>query len=226
MLRIDPLAAQVQGRYGVQTDRVVQIVRRYVLFSAGIAVASLAVAFGVSLTAVLLAGRANQSAQTRAEAYFQEVSSASGQIILVKGELLDPDPDNPDLPSTFPVPPAAPVLVENVVRHEVPDRFIHNKKGSVSDVNITFYDCKGQGFCGSMYGGRKVYQGAAACSWDLALGTTFYIVGDPTRRVYICEDRGLLRDTWVDVFWNSPRDGWWWASQVGRKGTIEIVGLP
>jgi hypothetical protein len=93
----------------------------------------------------------------------------------------------------------------------------------IDGVNITFYDCANQGFCGAMFGGRRVYEGAAACSWNLPIGTRFVIEGDPTYRVYTCEDRGLLADTWVDVFWHRPSDGYAWQSGVGRYGTIEIV---
>jgi len=53
----------------------------------------------------------------------------------------------------------------------------------------------------------------------------FTIAGDPTNRVYVCEDRGLLPNTHVDIFWNDPKDGYWWQSQVGMRGTIEIVEL-
>jgi hypothetical protein len=97
---------------------------------------------------------------------------------------------------------------------------------TIQNVNLTFYDCAGQGFCGKMYNGEKVYEGAAACSWNLPLGTRFMIVGDPTGRVYVCEDRGLLSDTWIDVFWHDPADGYAWQSIVGRHGTIVIVSLP
>ena len=93
----------------------------------------------------------------------------------------------------------------------------------MANVNVTFYDCASQGFCGAMYNGRKVYEGAAACSWNLAIGTRFRISGDPTGRVYICEDRGLLTNTWVDIFFYYPADGYRWQAQVGRHGTIEIV---
>lgn len=106
-------------------------------------------------------------------------------------------------------PPAAPVKV-----------------GRIENVNLTFYDCLDQGFCGTMKSGTKVYEGAAACSWDLREGTRFRILGDPTRRTYVCEDRGLLDDTWVDIFFNDPEDGWEWQKAVGRYGTIEIVSLP
>jgi hypothetical protein len=96
-------------------------------------------------------------------------------------------------------------------------------RGRVENVNITFYDCRGQGFCGAMYNGKRVHSGAAACSWNLALGTRFRIDGDPTRRVYVCEDRGLLADTWVDIYFFLPSDGYRWQGEVGRYGTIEIL---
>jgi hypothetical protein len=96
-------------------------------------------------------------------------------------------------------------------------------KRRITNVNVTFYDCANQGFCGRMYNGRKVYEGAAACSWNLVIGTRFRIVGDPTGRTYICEDRGLLANTWVDIFFYYPADGYRWQAQVGRHGTIEIV---
>jgi hypothetical protein len=99
-------------------------------------------------------------------------------------------------------------------------------KGPIENVNITFYDCADQGFCGDMYNGEWVYEGAAACSWNLPLDTAFYIVGDPTQRIYVCKDRGLLDDTWVDIFWYHPEDGYDWQSSVGRYGTIFIVYLP
>jgi hypothetical protein len=100
------------------------------------------------------------------------------------------------------------------------------KAGRIENVNLTFYDCLDQGFCGTMKYGEKVYEGAAACSWDLPAGTKFRILGDPTKRIYVCEDRGMLDDTWVDIFFNDPEDGWAWQEAVGRYGTIEIVSLP
>jgi hypothetical protein len=93
----------------------------------------------------------------------------------------------------------------------------------IDNVNITFYDCAQQGFCGLMANGRRVYEGAAACSYNLTLGTRFYIEDDPTRRVYRCEDRGLLSNTWVDIFWYHSSDGWRWQEAVGRYGAIVIV---
>jgi len=103
---------------------------------------------------------------------------------------------------------------------------VHVGKGRIANVNITFYDCADQGFCGAMANGHIVYEGAAACSWNLQIGTKFVIEGDPTGRIYTCEDRGLLDNTWVDIFWHAPADGWLWQSAVGRWGVIEIVELP
>lgn len=140
-------------------------------------------------------------------------------------------PQAPVNPIEPPAPPAqaeleSPRLTLTEGDEDVPPVNDIAAKGRIEGVNVTFYDCKTQGFCGAMYNGRKVYQGAAACSWNLAIGTKFTIVGDPTRRVYVCEDRGLLANTWVDIFWNDPRDGRIWQSKVGRYGTIEIVSLP
>ena len=98
--------------------------------------------------------------------------------------------------------------------------------GKIDNVNLTFYDCLDQGFCGTMKSGTKVYEGAAACSWNLPEGTKFRIVHDPTGRTYVCEDRGILDDTWVDIFFRDPKDGWKWQEAVGRYGTIEIIKLP
>jgi hypothetical protein len=91
---------------------------------------------------------------------------------------------------------------------------------------LTFYDCLGQDFCGEMANGEIVYQGAAACSYDLDLGTTFTIAGDPTGRIYVCKDRGLLPNTHVDIFWHNPDDGWEWQAKVGEVGTVAIIVDP
>ncbi len=96
----------------------------------------------------------------------------------------------------------------------------------IDDVNLTFYDCVEGGFCGQMFDGDKVYEGATACSWDLPIGTRFYILGDPTGRLYICADRGMLSDTWIDVFFHNPKDGWVWQRSIGRSGSILLVSVP
>ena len=84
-------------------------------------------------------------------------------------------------------------------------------------VPITFYSCQGPngGFCGAMSSGNMVYEGAAACGSAYALGERVSIVGDPTGRVYVCEDRGWLAPTQVDVFWYREEDGWAWIAQMG-----------
>ncbi len=112
-------------------------------------------------------------------------------------------------------PPAAPVIER--VHQGVP------VLKRIANANLTFYDCLKQGFCGNMANGRKVYEGAAACSYDMPLGTRFYIETDPTGRIYRCEDRGLLATTWVDIFFYNPEDGWRWQAAVGRYGAIDIV---
>jgi hypothetical protein len=88
---------------------------------------------------------------------------------------------------------------------------------------LTFYDCMDQGFCGAMANGEDVYEGAAACSYDLSFGTRFIIHGDPTKRIYVCKDRGLLSDTHVDIFWYRPEDGWLWQTVVGSTGAIAVL---
>ena len=87
---------------------------------------------------------------------------------------------------------------------------------------ITFYSCLGPrgGFCGRMSSGKTVYEGAAACGSAYALGERVSIVGDPTGRVYVCEDRGWLAPTQVDVFWYREEDGRAWIKQVGRWAEV------
>jgi hypothetical protein len=93
----------------------------------------------------------------------------------------------------------------------------------IPNARITFYACIGNGFCNTMAGGAEPYEGAAACSYDLPLGTRLQIVNDPTRRVYTCEDRGYLSPTWIDVFFWNAADGWPWQRMVGSVSDIVIV---
>ena len=176
--------------------------RRYFLASLGIAASAVGLAICVSFLAVVYA----EGAPTPSGRPNVEVSSAAIAAFSLAGE------SEPWTASHAPRPPQSGASVL--------------REGRVSGVNITFYDCLAQGFCGNMANGRPVYEGAAACSWDMTLGTRFRIVGDPTARVYICEDRGLLSATWVDVFWHDPVDGWLWQAQVGRFASIEIVEAP
>ncbi|MDO8612852.1 MAG: hypothetical protein Q7R32_08520 [Dehalococcoidia bacterium] len=71
-----------------------------------------------------------------------------------------------------------------------------------------------------MSSGKTVYEGAAACGWAYALGARVSIEGDPTGRVYVCEDRGRLAPTQVDVFWHREEDGRTWTTRVGRWADV------
>lgn len=98
--------------------------------------------------------------------------------------------------------------------------------GTILSARITVYGCTGPGggFCGNMATGIRVFEGAAACSRDLPFGTRIRIIGDPTGRVYECLDRGALKTTWVDVFFNNTTEGIQWASLLGgTTADIEIV---
>ena len=219
--------------------------RRYLMISTGMGVSALALALGISFASFTYADATEpqRRPQPLTSSYFIEYSTVLSETASVIFEStttlqaqlaaepalevaaapeLAPEPaapppaapaPEPEPARAEPAPPQAPRDVITVLRR------IHN-------VNLTFYDCKNQGFCGKMANGRKVYEGAAACSYNLDFGTKFRIVGDPTDRIYVCEDRGLLDDTWVDIFWHDPADGWKWQAAVGRRGTIEIVGLP
>ncbi len=101
------------------------------------------------------------------------------------------------------------------------------------EATVSFYYCDqsegderpgdGGGFCGAMRDGTIVYPGAAACSYDY-LGQQFRIEGDPTERIYRCNDTGnavlgLHRDIWFQ----SSDEGWLWAYRVGQRAVIEIL---
>jgi hypothetical protein len=98
--------------------------------------------------------------------------------------------------------------------------------GTVMTARITIYGCTGPGggFCGGMASGVPVFEGAAACSSNLPMGTRLKIEGDPTGRVYECLDRGMLPATWIDVYFENTSDGIAWASNLGgTTANIEIV---
>ena len=207
--------------------------KRHFLVSARVGFSSLTIAIGVAVVA-FVAATPNPGLQTsdsvpriafetRWPSIFEQPDRVNpGAAGAGAFALLTPQPTiaiavGPATAAGRALPPAAPILPSA-------DQFVVGQ--TISNVNITFYDCFSQGFCGYMYGGRIVYEGAAACSWNLAIGTHFIIVGDPTGRVYVCEDRGLLPNTWVDIFWHDPADGWLWQASVGRSGTIEILIAP
>ena len=94
----------------------------------------------------------------------------------------------------------------------------------IPGARATFYSCAGGGFCGAMANGQQVFPGAAACSTNLAFGTRFFLNADPARTVYTCLDRGAISATWVDIWFNSPADGWAWQSMIGSTySDITIV---
>jgi hypothetical protein len=98
--------------------------------------------------------------------------------------------------------------------------------GTVLRSRVTVYGCTGPGggFCGGMASGFKVFEGAAACSYNLPFGTKFRIHGDATGRTYECLDRGALGATWVDIFFHNTTAGINWASNLGGTTVnIEIV---
>ncbi len=220
-------------------------VRHYFFFSTGLGSITLGLAIIVSFLAV--------SATTEARAPGKDDITAIPSTLEVKPEPT-PTPDyqssatwlqsRPEVmslidPAAFPTPTPPPIgakvpdilkQADNTISPPPPQAPLGTptvtQKGPIENVNVTFYDCANQGFCGDMFNGEWVYEGAAACSWNLPLDTAFYIVGDPTQRIYVCKDRGLLDDTWVDIFWYHPSDGYDWQSSVGRYGTINIVYLP
>ena len=96
---------------------------------------------------------------------------------------------------------------------------------------VSFYYCAsgsgpagdGGAFCGAMRDGTVVYPGAAACDYAY-LGQRFRIEGDPTGRIYTCNDtgnavHGLHRDIWFPT----SDEGWSWQGAVGRRVVIQIV---
>lgn len=105
--------------------------------------------------------------------------------------------------------------------------------GSVIEATISFYYCElgdtesggdGGGFCGPMRDGTVVYEGAAACALTY-LGQQFRIVGDPTERIYTCNDTGsAVHGLHRDIFFHHAEDGWPWLQQVGTLVVLEIVG--
>ena len=97
--------------------------------------------------------------------------------------------------------------------------------GTVLRARITIYGCTGPGggFCDNMASGGTAFQGAAACSNDLAFGTRLTIAGDQTGRVYECLDRGSLPPTWIDVYFGDTSDGLAWQSSLG--GTVASIQI-
>lgn len=94
--------------------------------------------------------------------------------------------------------------------------------GGGIDAAITIFACEGDDYCGLMANGQAVHQGAAACGYALALGARFVVAGDPTGRVYQCEDRGYGPYWWVDIWLPTAAEGYAWLAQVGSQGRIVL----
>lgn len=96
---------------------------------------------------------------------------------------------------------------------------------------VSFYYCTedagpagdGGAWCGIMRDGTVVYPGAAACDYEY-LGQQFRIEGDPTGRVYTCNDTGsAVHGLHRDIWFRTNAEGWSWQRDVGRQVVIEIV---
>lgn len=96
---------------------------------------------------------------------------------------------------------------------------------------VSFYYCAegsghagdGGAWCGVMRDGTVVYPGAAACDYTY-LGQQFRIEGDPTGRVYTCNDTGgAVHGLHRDIWFRTNTEGWTWQREVGRSVVIQIV---
>ena len=96
---------------------------------------------------------------------------------------------------------------------------------------VSFYYCAagsspsgdGGSWCGVMRDGKLVYPGAAACDYAY-IGQQFRIEGDPSGRVYTCNDTGsAVHGLHRDIWFRTNDEGWRWQREMGRRVVIEIV---
>jgi hypothetical protein len=127
-----------------------------------------------------------------------------------------PPPPTPE-PTPEPPPPPPPPPSPEPTPEPPPDT-----GGYQLSSRLTFYSCE-EGFCGYTASGVQVGPGVAACSYNLAFGTQFYILGDPSGMIWTCLDRGWLSDTWVDVWFYSDAEGWAYTGALGDYVTIVII---
>ena len=128
---------------------------------------------------------------------------------------------------------AAPLAPAQSLRAAHPTATPELEPGHRVVATVSFYYCSsgsgygpagdGGAWCGVMRDGTVVYSGAAACDYEY-LGQRFRIEGDPTGRVYTCNDtgskvHGLHRDIWFQT----SDEGWRWQRDVGKRVVIEIV---
>jgi hypothetical protein len=210
-----------------------RLLRRYLMIGTGISSTAVGLALIVSFIAATQGGTTSPALAQSQGVEVEPIRGRSQSSLLEPARQAVASQREPLTPDFDPVPPAPPLEVASPPAGELDAEASNVSQpaglpsvGLVTDVNVTFYDCLVQGFCGAMYNGEQVYEGAAACSWNLPLGTRFVIEGDPTGRTYVCADRGYLPDTWVDIFFHSPADGWAWQSSVGRYSSILIISIP
>ena len=113
------------------------------------------------------------------------------KIVKVIDQIVEEEPkDNSDIPST-----QSTGIAQGA-----------STSSSQVTAKITGYYCQydsgyygdGGNFCHGMADGATVHNGAAACGYYWKLGTELYITS--LGRKVICEDRGILENTQVDVF--------------------------
>jgi hypothetical protein len=210
-----------------------RLLRHYLMIGTGISSTAVGLALIVSFIAATQGGSSHPALAANQAVEVAQLDGRTQSALLDPAREAVPSQREPLTAAYTEAPPAPPLDVASppaggldAPQSEVAPANSLPSIGLVTGVNVTFYDCLVQGFCGAMYNGEPVYEGAAACSWDLPLGTRFVIEGDPTHRTYVCADRGYLSDTWVDIFFHNPADGWVWQQAVGRYSSILIISVP
>lgn len=182
------------------------------------------------------AGQLSESRASAALAVRSEPQPSPEDVaLLVAADDLLPSPELELAPTSVAPPPVAQPSITSTALTAYPGAGVAPElsPGERIEATVSFYYCErsaddvhpgdGGGFCGAMRDGTTVYPGAAACSYDY-LGQLFRIEGDPTGRVYRCNDTGnavlgLHRDIWFQ----SSDEGWLWAFRVGQRAVIEIL---
>ena len=135
---------------------------------------------------------------------------------------LGSEPDRADTPrAADSVGIAAPTSASSEVQPEPGSQGVETL-----DAYVSFYACQGDqtgAYCGRMANGRIVHPGAAACGYAFELGRRFRIMGDPTGRTYLCEDRGLGPYVWVEPWFQTAAEGWAWLKKVGTQAVVEVL---
>ena len=112
---------------------------------------------------------------------------------------------------------------------DAPEPLDEQVDGWVTLDDLSFYVCRGappgfeDGFCGGAGGNLGLEEGQVACGYAWSLGTQFQIYGDPTNRIYICNDRGLGPTYWLDVFFWEYADGRAWRDSIPYPWRIRVI---